>query len=203
MDGARERIQGTRQRAIAVVQTRNRALRQSQWIWREVDGLERLKKKKKTQVIGRGGRLTGRHQGWCPGNGAVTELGNPAGDWKPAGDEERLFTPQHTFGGHPVRPLWCLIQRTFTQGGPPGPQLSKSWRSLPKGLFHGESYPHWVLPLTLFLLCLLRLKLECISWSGLLRNKSLPVLDPFIISLYFGNKLSGEKTLPLLSGLEY
>lgn len=49
--------------------------------------------KKKTQVIGRGGRLTGRHQGWCPGNGAVTELGNPAGDWKPAGDEERLFTP--------------------------------------------------------------------------------------------------------------
>lgn len=45
MDGARERIQGTSQMAIAVVQMRNRALRQSQQIWREVDGLERFKKK--------------------------------------------------------------------------------------------------------------------------------------------------------------
>lgn len=52
--------------------------------WRDLGGAI---KKKKTQVIGQGGRLTGRYQGWCSGNRAVTELGNPAGD------EERLFTP--------------------------------------------------------------------------------------------------------------
>lgn len=57
-------------------------MEESRWV-QEIYGVQF----KKTQLMSRGGGVTGRCPGWCAGNGIMTKLGIPAGD------EERLFTP--------------------------------------------------------------------------------------------------------------
>ena len=85
----------------------------------------------------------------------------------------------HTPGSHPIQPQWCLIKPTLTQGRSLTLQITDEWRI-------DEGLSPWNLPVLylaalafFFFPCLFRFKLECISWSGLLKSKSLSTLRSF------------------------